>query len=506
MQIRLILGDQLNASHSWFRQVDGSVLYLMAELPQELYYVRHHQQKIVAFFAAMRSFAQALRAAGHQVRYFTLRESQAFADLPALLTQLLRESGASHFAYQQPDEYRLDQQLTQFCQNLGIANTTADTEHFLTPRHSWQQLSHSRMEYFYRALRKQYRLLVDDNLQPLGGQWNFDHDNRQPWPADLTPPPPLLFANPVADITEMLTELQVPSFGEPVTDYLSWPVTRQQAKQLLQYFVSELLPNFGRYQDALTSKGWSLFHCRLSFCLNSKMLHPLQVINAAIAQYHAQPQRIGLPQVEGFVRQILGWREYVRAVYWQHMPEYRQQNFLQATRQLPAYFWTANTQMACLQHALGQSLEFSYAHHIQRLMVIGNFALLAGLAPEQVDDWYLGVYIDAIEWVELPNTRGMSQYADGGLIASKPYISSGAYIAKMGDYCKQCRYAVKQKIGPDSCPYNSLYWHFLHRHQAVLQGNPRLALPYRQWQRQTEQQREAILATAEQHLLNLNSL
>ncbi len=506
MEIRLILGDQLNAYHSWFQRVDDQVLYVMAELPQEATYVRHHVQKVLAFCAAMRQFAEALTQAGHRVHYVTLDDAAAHADLPALLQALCADTGAQRLSYQYPDEYRLDQQLAQLQETLEIPVSAIDSEHFLTPRDAWQSYPNHRMEFFYRALRKEYGVLLDPQGQPEGGRWNYDQDNRQKLPKDAVWPEPLCFAHDVRDLQAMLARHGIDTLGTVDAQRLVWPLTRRESRALLDFFLHHCLPDFGRYQDALTPRDWSLFHSRLSFSLNTKMLHPLEVIRAAEAHWRAHQETITLSQVEGFIRQILGWREFVRALYWAHMPDYGSRNFFGHQRPLPDYFWTGKTDMACMAHSIGQSLEFAYAHHIQRLMVIGNFALLAGLDPDAVDDWYLGIYIDAIEWVELPNTRGMSQYADGGLIASKPYVSSGQYIQKMGDYCRDCRYQVKQKTGPESCPFNSLYWHFLHRHRNVLSDNARLKLVYANWDRQPAKQREYILDTAQHHLARINQL
>lgn len=504
--VKLVLGDQLNARHSWFQKPDDQVLFLMAEMRQETDYVVHHRQKVLAFFASMRRFTEALRAAGHRVRYLTLDDSARFRDLPELLHAMLAEEGARSFEYQYPDEYRLDRQLNAFCQTLEISSQASDSEHFLTQRDAWNKYPNSRLEYFYRALRREYEVLLDEQGKPLGGQWNFDADNRQALPEGTEWPEPLQFSQDVSEIDAMLTRHSVKTMGKAAPDALLWPTSREQSRQLLEHFLKYNLVNFGRYQDAMTPKGWSLFHSRLSFSLNSKMLHPLEVIRAAEHYWREHQEEITLPQVEGFIRQILGWREYVRAIYWQHMPDYSRTNFLGAQEPLPAFYWTGKTRMACMAHAIGQSLEQAYAHHIQRLMITGNFALLAGVHPDQVDAWYLGVYIDAIEWVELPNTRGMSQFADGGLIASKPYVSSGQYIHKMSSYCKGCAYNVKAKTGPDSCPFNSLYWHFLHRNRTLLSGNVRLKLVFANWDRQDESQRQAVLTTAENYLTQVNNL
>lgn len=512
-RLRLILGDQLNAGHSWFRQTDDQCLYLIAELKQETGYVKHHVQKICAFFAAMQSFATALQQAGHRVLYLTLDDTADAADLPALMRRIIAEHGIRLFEFQRPDEYRLLEQLRAFAASLDIPVHECDSEHFLLPfdeigRHFKPGKAH-RMEMFYRRMRKRYDLLMTDG-EPIGGQWNFDRDNREP----LTPeaiaqlPAPLSFSNDVSAILARLERHGIEHFGRPMPTLL-WPVTRRQARDLLTFFCAELLPRFGRFQDAMTAVGdarWSLYHSRLSFALNSKMLHPKQVLDAALNAWQQDPQRISLAQIEGFVRQILGWREFVRGLYWANMPGYATRNALEAQRPLPAFFWNGQTRMRCLRESLGQSLDYAYAHHIQRLMVIGNFALLAGLDPDAVDNWYLGVYVDAIEWVELPNTRGMSQFADGALLASKPYAASGQYIDRMSDYCNGCRYRIRERSTEHACPFNSLYWHFLQRHRARFESNPRMALVYKNWDRQTEESRRALLARADWCLNHLDQL
>ncbi|MCH8551737.1 MAG: cryptochrome/photolyase family protein [Natronospirillum sp.] len=504
--LRLILGDQLHAGHSWFRTVDPDVLYVLAELPQELGYVRHHRQKVLAFFAAMQTFARALAQADHAVLHLTLDDTKDHASLPELLNALCSKYDIERFEYQQPDEYRLDRQLSALSRTLPCPVTCVDSEHFLTPRDAWNKYPNTRLEYFYRALRKEYRVLLTPEGTPEGGQWNYDAENRQRLPDKVELPEPLKFAHNVSAIEDRLRRHQVETIGEADPERLIWPVSRAESRQLLAYFLRYCLADFGRYQDALPTRGWSLFHSRLSFSLNTKMLHPLEVIRAAEDHWRANSDDITLAQVEGFIRQVLGWREYVRALYWAKMPDYRSTNHLQASRPLPGWYWTGQTGMACLAGAIDQSLQYAYAHHIQRLMVTGTFALLAGIDPDEVDAWYLGIYVDAIEWVELPNTRGMSQYADGGLLASKPYAASGQYINKMGDYCKHCRYKVKERTGPDSCPLNSLYWHFLHRHEERLQDNPRLKLVYANWRRQPVEQQRAILDTAESYLGQLETL
>lgn len=504
-ELRVVLGDQLNASHSWYKTVDSEVLYVMAELRQELQYVRHHQQKILAYFAAMRAFAKALEQAGHRVQYWTLDDAAEFATLTEWLAAVVHQHKAEHLCYQSPDEYRLSEQMAALPQHLSCSVSEVDSEHFLTPRDAWQKYPNSRLEFFYRALRKQYGVLLDAEGQPEGGRWNFDAENRKRLPKTQDWPEPLGFGNDVRALKVLLNKHQIAHLGH-APDTLLWPINRQQSRQLLVFFLSQCLPNFGRYQDALTHRDWSLYHSRLSFALNTKMLHPLEVIQAAEHYWREHQDDITVAQVEGFVRQILGWREYVRAIYWEHMPEYSNRNALQAVRPLPQWYWTGKTQMKCLSHAVEQSLEFAYAHHIQRLMVTGNFALIAGLDPNAVDAWYLGIYIDAIEWVEMPNTRGMSLFADGGVIASKPYAASGQYIQRMGDYCSGCIYDVKRNSGEGSCPLNSLYWDFVVRHQDRFEGNMRMKLVYANWAKKTAEDQANIRATAAAYLTQLDTL
>lgn len=512
-ELRLILGDQLNQQHSWFEQRDDGVLYLIAELHQEASYTRHHIQKVCAFFIAMQRFAAMLRERGHQVLYLTLDESAEYADLPALLSATCQRHGIQQFVYQQPDEYRLSEQLQRFSQQSPIECRCIDSEHFYLTQQQlddYPKAATQAMEVFYRQMRKRFSILLDGEGRPEGGKWNYDKQNRQSIKPEQAASlaQPLTFANPVDEVRQRIERHGIATIGQ-LGDSLLWPVDRDQAKQLLDFFCTHLLPSFGRFQDAMLSdvdNSWSLSHSRLSFALNCKLLSPGEVVDAALASYHAQPQQIDLAQIEGFVRQILGWREYIRLIYWQLMPEYGQQNTFAALRPLPEYFWTGETKMNCLRQAIGQSLEYAYAHHIQRLMITGNFCLLTGIDPEQVDDWYLGIYIDAIEWVEMPNTRGMALFADGGVLATKPYAASANYVSKMSDYCKGCHYKAKLKTGDQACPLNSFYWHFLHRNQHLLTNNHRLSIAYRNWFLKEPAQQQVILEQAEYYLSQINEL
>ncbi|RBP83824.1 cryptochrome/photolyase family protein [Marinomonas rhizomae] len=511
--LRVILGDQLNATHSWFKQQDQGVLYLIAELHPEATYVTHHIQKLCAFFLAMQRFTSALKENGHDVCYLTLDDTQN-QSLEEVVLNLAKQHNIDHVELQRPDEYRVLQQYHQLiARNLKPKFCMVDSEHFLLPfedisRHF--KPKHSvRMENFYRKMRQRFNVLMDENGQPEGGKWNYDSANRNKLKTkDLNEiPTPLSFQHDMRHLLERLQRHNIPSLGNAESNLL-WPVTSQDALNLLAFFCENLLPNFGRFQDAMTNKtphSWSLYHCRLSFALNVKLISPKHVIKAAVSAYH-ENDAIDIAQIEGFVRQILGWREYVRGMYWINMPDYQQQNELNAERDLPSYFWTGQTKMKCLASAIGQSLDYAYAHHIQRLMVTGNFCLLTEIQPQQVDEWYLGIYIDALEWVELPNTRGMSQFADGGWIASKPYAASGSYIHKMSDYCGDCHYKVKEKTSDESCPLNSLYWHFMVKHRERLGKNPRIGMIYGNWDKQNDAQKYAVLQRAEWCLENIESL
>ena len=361
------------------------------------------------------------------------------------------------------------------------------------------------MESFYRRMRKGYDIMMDKD-KPAGGRWNYDQKNRQAYDNQLPIPQPLLFKNDVADICRTIHRSGVKAFGQVEPENLIWPITRAQSLDLLEAFVKDGLPAFGTYEDAMTVENWHLFHSRLSFALNSKMLHPLEVIEAAVRAWEDGKSKIKIQQIEGFVRQILGWREFMRGVYWAQMPGLDTMNYFEHTAELPDFYWTGETHMTCMQAAVGQSLEHAYAHHIQRLMVTGNFALLAGVDPDAVDQWYLGVYIDAVQWVELPNTRAMSQFADGGLVATKPYVSSAKYIHNMSNYCESCEYDWKKRHGDKACPFNSFYWAFFDRHRRRLQKNPRVAMMYRTWDRMQEKEKKQVLKQADVYRKDVNLL
>jgi deoxyribodipyrimidine photolyase-related protein len=507
--LRLILGDQLNQRHSWFKSVDRDVTYLLMELRQETDYVDHHIQKVAAFFAAMRAFAERLRRLGHRVVYLTLDDQGNRQTIAENVADLIARQHFTRFEYLLPDEYRLDIQLQALAETLPVSVMAADTEHFLTTRDELKRLFGGKkrflMESFYRRMRKRHHIMMGEN-GPAGGQWNYDQKNRRAYDSRIPIPRPLLFDNDVTDICRTIRRSGVNTFGRIQPEHLIWPITRVQALDLLDAFVKKGLPAFGTYQDAMTDASWHLFHSRLSFALNTKMLHPGEVIEAAVRAWEEGQSNIEIQQVEGFVRQVLGWREFMRGVYWTLMPGLGTMNYFDHSAALPDCYWTGETRMRCMQAAISQTLEHAYAHHIQRLMVTGNFALLAGVDPDEVDQWYLGVYIDAVQWVEMPNTRAMSQFADGGLVATKPYISSAKYIHTMSDYCGACEYDWQKRHGPKACPFNSFFWTFYDRHRRLLGKNPRVAMMYRTWDRMPEEEQRRVLNQADAYRKDLNLL
>ncbi|GAA3970334.1 cryptochrome/photolyase family protein [Allohahella marinimesophila] len=478
--LRLILGDQLNHHHSWFRDDPGEVLYVFMEMRQETDYVLHHIQKVVGFFCAMQNFAQYLKEREHQVIYLGINDRKNKQTLPENLNGLLSEYEIGKFEYQLPDEYRLDVQLRDFCKTLSIDSEAFDTEHFLTSRDDLARFYEGKqqmtMEYFYRDMRRKYDVLMVNDADPEGGQWNFDAANRRKWSGKPEIPHERGFRKDVSGILNEIRQAGIKSFGQIEETSFHWPTSREDSLSVLNYFCKHLLVHFGDFQDALHTEQAYLFHSRLSFALNTKMLSPKEVIQAVVDYWRAHKDEIDISQVEGFVRQILGWREYMRGIYWKEMPGYKRSNKLDNQNELPAFYWSGDTKMNCLKHSIRQSLNNAYAHHIQRLMITGNYALLTQTHPDEVDAWYLGIYIDALEWVEITNTRGMSQFADGGIVATKPYVSSGSYINKMSNYCKECTYKVKDKTGELSCPFNSLYWNFLDEKREFFKHNRRMTM------------------------------
>jgi len=496
----LVLGDQLDLDAAAFDGFDANQdLVWMAELAEESNHVWSSKQRTVLFLSAMRHFAAALRTAHRPLHYVQLDDADNAGSLAAQLRADVHRLRPERLTMTAPGDWRVLQAIKAVAADVGLPLAVHTDRHFFVTVREFaahaQGRKSLRMEYFYREQRQRHRVLMGEGAssgEPLGGQWNFDSDNREAFsaqgPGFL---PPRTAFQPDAMTQEVMTLVNTRFARHPGRlDGFAWPVTRDQALQSLQAFIEDRLPLFGRYQDAMWPGDPWLYHSHISAALNLKLLNPREVVAAAEQAYHAGSAP--LASVEGFIRQILGWREYVRGVYWTYMPSYAERNHLDAQHDLPAWFWTGETDMACLRDALSHTLNHGYANHIQRLMVTGLFALLWGVQPQQVHAWYLAVYVDAVEWVELPNTLGMSQYADGGLMSSKPYAASGKYIQRMSPHCKSCRYDPSQRTGDKACPYTTLYWDFLLRHEAALRKNPRMALQVKNADKLSDTEKQAV--------------
>ncbi len=503
--LRVVLGDQLSRSLSSLADLDpGRDVVLMAEVAEETTYVRHHRKKIAFFLSAMRHFAEALTADGVTVDYVRLDDPDNTGSFTGEVRRAAARHGADRIVVTEPGEFRVLEMIEDWSRVTGLPVTLRDDDRFLCSRTRFNRWAEGRkqlrMEYFYREMRRETGLLMDGEA-PAGGQWNFDAENRKKLPADLVPPDRIGF--PPDRITQDVIALVRARFSDHFGDLepFRFAVTRDDALRALDHCIADCLPRFGDYQDAMKQDAPFLFHAVLSLYLNIGLLLPCEVCRAAEDAW--KDGHAPLNAVEGFMRQILGWREYVRGLYWLKMPDYKTTNALKARRPLPAFYWTGETDMNCLRQAIGETKRNAYAHHIQRLMVTGNFALLAGLDPAEVNDWYMVVYADAVEWVELPNTHGMALFADGGVMASKPYAASGAYIHRMSDYCADCRYSPADKTGTTACPFNYLYWHFLIENRARLSGNARLGMIYRTLDRMDPARVAEIKRDAETFLARL---
>ena len=471
MILRLILGDQLSLSLPTLSDIDlQHDRVLMLEVAEETGYVPHHQQKITLILSAMRHFAEGLRDRGITVDYVRLDDSENTGSFDGEVMRVIKRLKPQALVVTEAGEWRVQEKLKAWHQSLNLPVEIRDDTRFLTPPGFFSRWAAGkkqlRMEFFYREMRRLTGWLMQGD-QPLGGQWNYDAENRKALPKDLALPKRRRFV-PDAITQEVITMVKqrfAAHIGEAA--HFAWPVTHRDAQAALNDFLEQGLAQFGDYQDAMRHGEDFAFHALISPCLN------------------------------------IGWREYVRGIYWHHMPDYAESNFLDAQRPLPQWYWSGETDMHCLAEAIRNTREHAYAHHIQRLMVTGNFALLAGLSPSEVEAWYLAVYADAFEWVELPNTHGMVLHADGGIMASKPYAASGAYIDRMSDYCRHCRYSPKQKLGDQACPLNYLYWDFIMRHEKRLAGNPRMAMPYRNLKRMDPAQKQAIQDQAAAFLATL---
>lgn len=492
--LQLILGDQLSQSISSLKgyNPDRDII-LMCEVWNEATYVKHHKKKIAFLFSAMRHFAEGLKKQNFNVEYTALDAPENSGSFGGEVKRMLSEYSVDRIVVTHPGECRVLEELQSLEDELNIPVEIREDDRFLcTPSEfvSWaKDRKQLRMEYFYREMRKKYSVLMDDDA-PAGGQWNYDAENRKPPKEGLDVPAP--YIGTVDDITQEVISLVSKHFDTHFGDIepFYFAVTRADALQVLDQFIEQRLPHFGDYQDAMIEGEPWMYHSHISFYLNCGLLLPLECVQAAETAY--QQGKAPLNAVEGFIRQIIGWREYVRGIYWLKMPEYSEQNFFEAQRTLPDFYWTANTKMNCLRQCVLETKQNAYAHHIQRLMVLGNFALLAGIDPKHVNEWFLIVYADAYEWVELPNVSGMILFADGGYLASKPYAAGGSYINKMSDYCKNCSYKVTKKNGADACPFNYLYWDFLDRNREKLSSNHRIGMMYKTFDRMGEDKQKAI--------------
>lgn len=507
--LRLILGDQLTHDISALNGADPSHdIILMCEVWDEATYVKHHKKKIAFLFSAMRHFAQELKEKGYNVIYTKLDDDDNSGSFKGEVKRAINNNNIGQIITTFPGEYRVWKDMQSWDDEFNVDVEIRDDDRFLcTPDEfkEWaQDRKQLRMEYFYREMRKKYSILIDDDNKPEGGEWNYDSENRKP-PKEGLNVPPTYQAN-IDDITQECIDLVADKFGNHFGDIepFYFAVTRDQALYALNKFIDERLDNFGTYQDAMIQGEPWMYHSHLSFYINCGLLTPLECIKKAEKAY--QDKKAPLNSVEGFIRQILGWREYIRGIYWMKMPDYAEENFLDAKRTLPDFFWTGNTQMNCMRQCITETKQNAYAHHIQRLMITGNFSLIAGLSPAAVNEWYLIVYADAYEWVEMPNVTGMILFADGGVLASKPYAASGAYVNRMSDYCKSCKYSVTKKNGEKACPFNYLYWNFMIENEDKLKGNPRLNMSYNTLNKMGDEKIQAIKDDSARFFKNINDM
>lgn len=503
--LRFVLGDQLSHNLSSLQDLNrASDIVLMVEVLREASYVPHHPKKIAFIFSAMRHFADELRAKGVLVDYVRLDDPANCGDFASELARATLRHEADRVVVTEPGEHRVMADMEGWSARIGVpVEIRSDTRFFCTRQRfaKWADgRKQLRMEFFYREMRREAGLLMTGQ-EPVGGAWNFDAENRKSLPPGVKPP--AAYATPVdaitAEVLTLVSDRFSANFG--TLDGFCFAVTSADAEAAFDHFLRFALPSFGDYQDAMLQDDPTLYHAVIGLYLNIGLLDPRRVCRRVEFEYTAG--RVPLNSAEGFIRQIVGWREFVRGIYWFKGPSYGLSNFLNAKRPLPAFYWTGQTDLNCLAQTIGQTRELAYAHHIQRLMVTGNFVLLTGVSPRDVAEWYLAVYADAFEWVELPNVHGMALHADGGILGSKPYAASGQYIDRMSDYCGKCRYNVKLKNGPDACPFNYLYWHFLIENEDKLANNPRLAMPYRTLAKMTPEKRTAVARDALRFLIDI---
>lgn len=503
--LRVILWDQLSTNISSLRDADvTNDLVLFIETRSECVQPKHHKKKLLFLLSAMRHFAQELKDKGFKVHYVALNDADNTQNLDSDIVRIAKANKVNQVVVTCPGEYRIYAMLNQIKQDHNINIQILDDDRFLISTAEFNQWAKNkkslRMEFFYREMRKKHHVLMHDNT-PEGGKWNYDSDNREFHEADIAIPAPSTFApdNITQEVADLINREFQDHFG--ATESFHYAVTRRQALMVLKQFIKERLPRFGEYQDVMLQNQPWLFHSHISHYLNAGLLLPMECIKAAEDAFYRGDAAISA--AEGFIRQILGWREFVRGIYWFKMPSYQSENYFLSKRRLPHFYWTADTDMNCIKQCVNDTKANAYAHHIQRLMVLGNFALLAGLDPADVNEWYVIVYADAHEWVELPNVTGMILFADGGYLASKPYVASGAYINKMSNYCENCTYNVKEKNGKQACPFNYLYWNFLLNHRDKLKNNLRLSMIYAALSRMNQEKISAIQADAATFLATL---
>ncbi len=498
-KLTVILGDQLSRDISSLSDFDkDNDVILMCEVHDETKYVKHHKKKIAFLFSAMRHFAKDMKDDGYNIHYTKLDDADNAGSFTGEVERILKQYDFDKIIVTEAAEYRVLEDMKKWAGKFGVDVEIKADDRFLATHEEFQKWAEGRkelrMEFFYREMRRKHNILMDGD-KPVGGKWNFDKENRKP-PKDNMAVPATYHAQ-TDDITQDVIKLVAEKFDDHFGDIepFFFAVTRDQALYALNKFIDERLSKFGDFQDAMVQGEPWMYHSHLSFYINCGLLNPLEVIQKAEKAYYEDDAPLNA--VEGFIRQILGWREYVRGIYWLEMPDYAHKNHLHAQRDLPWLFWSGETKMNCMRQCVLETKENAYAHHIQRLMVLGNFALLAGLDVKQVNEWYLIVYADAYEWVEMPNVTGMILYADGGYLASKPYAASGAYINRMSDYCKNCSYSVTKKNGPKACPFNYLYWDFFIRHQDRLKGNHRLGHTYRTLGKMDDEKKHMIESDAD---------
>lgn len=501
--LRIVLGDQLSSRLEVIAAADkANDVFLMAEVMTEATYVRHHVKKIAFVFSAMRHFAQALRTAGYNVRYTQLDDEGNTQSLEGEILRAVKAIDPQRVVVTEPGEWRLHEGLEALRLALPVPLDIKPDTRFLCSHAEFDAWADGRrelrMEYFYRDMRRRHGLLIEPGGKPTGGRWNFDADNRKPPRSGLDSPPRLSFKKDAItlEVLDLVRRCFADGYGRLEPFHFS--VTRRQALRELDHFIAHVLPSFGDYQDAMVKGEPFLRHSLLSTYINAGLLYPIEVCRKAEAALRQGVAPINA--VEGFIRQILGWREYVRGVYWRYMPDYIERNALDAHEPLPWFYWSGETHMACMREALGHTFAHAYSHHIQRLMITGNFALLAGLDPKAVHEWYLAVYADAYEWVEAPNTLGMALHADGGLLASKPYAASGGYINRMSNFCRDCAYDPAVATGDRACPFNALYWDFIDRHRERFERNPRMPFVYATWDKMSQERRTDLRRQAKAHI------